>query len=96
MLSALVASAAMLGLVAAEGASAATRRRPRRAAPAAPAEPVFNAYDRTKRFTNNEMDSGTHWVASQLGNFDLEDPKQNHLAKLKMTNNLIGRRTYIR
>lgn len=41
------------------------------------------------------MDSGTPWVASQLGNFDLEDPKQNHLAKLKMTNNLIGRRTYI-
>lgn len=93
MLSVMAAGAAMFGLVAAEGASAATRRGARR--PARPAAPVFNAYNRTKTFTNNEMDSGTPWVAPQLGNFDLDDPKQNHLAKLKMTNNLVGRRTYI-
>lgn len=57
-------------------------------------EGIFNAYNRTKAFDNNEM-NGTPWVADQLGNFDIEDPVQNNLAKLKMTNNLVGERTYI-
>ncbi len=91
MLSVMAGGAAMFGLVAAEGATAATRCSARRPVPAAP---VFNAYNRTKTFTNNEM-NGTSWIAPQLGKFDLDDPKQNHLAKLKMSNNLIGRRTYI-
>lgn len=55
---------------------------------------IFNAYNRTKAFENNEMD-GVPWVSGQLGNFDLADPVQNNLAKLKMTNNLVGERTYI-
>jgi len=55
---------------------------------------IFNAYDRTKGFEKGEMD-GTPWVATQTGNFDLDDPAQNLLARLKMTNNLIGQRTYI-
>ncbi len=58
-------------------------------------ENVFNAYDRTKRFTNDEMDGGTPWVAPKHGNFDLDDPVDNNLAKLKLTNNLVGERTYI-
>jgi hypothetical protein len=55
---------------------------------------VFNAYNRTKQFDRNEMD-GVPWVPRQQGNFDLEDPVQNSLAKLKMTNNLVGARTYV-
>ena len=93
MLSVLAGGAAMLGLAGAEGGQAATTRR-RTPRPARPAAPVFNAYNRIKTFNNNEMDSGTPWVASQLGNFDLNDPVQNNLAKLKMTNNLVGKRTY--
>jgi len=58
-------------------------------------KPVFNAYDRTKTFGNNEMNSGLPWTAKQTGNFDLEDPIQNNLAKLKISGNLIGKRTYI-
>jgi len=57
-------------------------------------EEVFNAYNRVKSFTNGEMD-GTPWVAKKTGNFDLEDPIDNRLARLKMTNSLIGKRTYI-
>lgn len=55
---------------------------------------VFTAYERQREFVNNEMD-GIPWKAAKTGNFDLEDPHENHLAKLKMTNNLVGRRTYI-
>ena len=58
-------------------------------------EEVFNAYNRTRSFEKNEMDSGTPWVAPQLGGFDLADPVQSNLAKFKMTNNLVGARTYI-
>ncbi|WP_416907756.1 MAG: hypothetical protein ACMVO5_12160 [Polymorphobacter sp.] len=57
-------------------------------------KPVFNAYDRKRRFLENEM-NGTPWVAPQQGNFDLEDPVQNALAKLKISANLAGERTYI-
>ncbi|MEM6681071.1 MAG: hypothetical protein AAF607_02415 [Pseudomonadota bacterium] len=57
-------------------------------------EELFNAYNRTKQFTNSELD-GTPWKAGQLGNFDVNDPIENRLARLKMTNNLIGKRTYI-
>lgn len=56
---------------------------------------VFNAYERKKRFTNNEMDSGTPWVAKRTGDFDLDDPLDNRLATLKISNNLMGKRTYI-
>lgn len=54
----------------------------------------FNAYDRTKWFTKGEMD-GTPWIAPKHGNFDLQDPVDNKLARLKMTGNLLGKRTYI-
>lgn len=57
-------------------------------------EKVFNAYERTRKFQKNEM-AGTPWVASQKGNFDLSDPVQASLARLKMTQNLVGKRTYI-
>lgn len=57
-------------------------------------EKVFNAYERTKRFTNGEMD-GKPWIAKKTGNFDLDDPYDNRLAKLKISNNLAGERTYI-
>ncbi len=55
---------------------------------------IFNAYNRTKKFDKNEMD-GVPWVASQQGNFDVEDPVHNTLVRLKMTNNLVGERTYV-
>lgn len=54
----------------------------------------FNAFNRQKTFVNNEMD-GTPWIASKKGNFDVNDPEDNRFARLKMTNNLIGKRTYI-
>jgi len=57
-------------------------------------EPIFNAYERKRTFDRDEMD-GAPWVAAQTGEFDLADPAQNRLARLKMTNNLVGRRTYI-
>lgn len=57
-------------------------------------EEVFNAYNRVKSFTKGEMDAAP-WVAKKTGNFDLDDPIDNRLARLKMTNSLIGRRTYI-
>lgn len=86
-MTAMAGGAAMIGLSGCATASAATKGQ--KLPPS-----VFNAYDRTKYFVDGEMD-GTPWIAPQLGNFDLEDPRQNHLAKLKMTNNLIGKRTYI-
>jgi hypothetical protein len=61
----------------------------------AAAAKVFNAYERKRSFLNNEMDGGTPWVAKQQGNFDLDDPVQNALAKLKISGNLVGKRTYI-
>lgn len=83
----------MLGGLA--GAVAALAGAGRAAAQDKPAEkPVFNAYDRKRKFLDNEM-NGTPWVARQLGNFDLEDPAQNALAKLKISANLVGKRTYI-
>lgn len=57
-------------------------------------EEVFSSYNRMRDFTNGEMD-GRPWVSDKLGNFDLEDPVDNNLVKLKMTNNLVGKRTYI-
>lgn len=54
----------------------------------------FNAYDRMRQFDNGELD-GKPWVSKKFGNFDLDDPVDNNLAKLKMTNNLLGKRTYI-
>jgi hypothetical protein len=60
------------------------------------AEPkVFKTYERMQTFSKNEINAGTPWVAKQQGGFDLADPEQNNLAKLKMTANLIGSRTYI-
>lgn len=58
-------------------------------------EKVFNSWERTKSFKNNEMDSGTPWVAAKQGNFDLEDPYEANLARLKIINNLVGERTYV-
>ena len=58
-------------------------------------EKVYNAYDRMREFTKGEFDSGEPWVAKQTGNFDLKDARQARLARLKMTNNLVGSRTYI-
>lgn len=55
---------------------------------------TFNAYNRMRDFKKGEFD-GTPWVAPKTGNFDLSVPEENALAKLKMTNNLVGRRTYI-
>ena len=57
-------------------------------------EEIFNAYNRIKQFDRDEMD-GVPWVPKQQGNFDLNDPVQNSLARLKMTNNLVGERTYV-
>lgn len=63
---------------------------------AKPAEEAFNpTVGRPREFLKGEMDSGIPWKAPQTGNFDLEDPAQNNLAKLKMTSNLVGERTYI-
>lgn len=56
---------------------------------------VFNSYNRPRSFLNDEMDRGEPWRPKQAGNFDLDDPTQNHLASLKMTTNLAGERTYI-
>ena len=61
----------------------------------AESEEVFNSYNRPRSFLNGEMDNGAPWQAKKTGNFDLEDPAQNHLASLKMTTNLVGERTYI-
>ena len=62
---------------------------------AAKEEEVFNAYNRMRTFDNNEMDKGKPWVAKKHGNFDLNDPYDNRLAKMKMSNNLVGKRSYV-
>lgn len=88
LMSAMAGGLSLLGLASAGCANA-------REASSQDAEPpIFNAYERKKSFVNGEMD-GTPWVATQTGNFDLEDPLQNRLALLKMSNNLVGARTYI-
>lgn len=58
-------------------------------------EKTFNSWERTKSFTKGEMDSGTPWVASKQGGFDLTDPVDASLARLKLMNNLVGARTYV-
>lgn len=59
-------------------------------------EEAFNPTEsRPREFLNDEMNTGTPWKASKTGNFDLSDPFDNNLAKLKMTTNLVGERTYI-
>ena len=55
---------------------------------------VFSSYYRPKRFENNEMD-GRPWIAPETGNFDTNDPWHNRLARMKMSNNLSGKRTYV-
>ena len=61
-----------------------------------PKEEVFNpTVSRPREFLNGEMDKGRPWTPSKTGNFDLTDPHDNNLAKLKMTTNLVGERTYI-
>ena len=55
---------------------------------------VFNSYYRPKNFENNEMD-GRPWIAPETGDFDTRDPWHNRLARMKMTNNLSGSRTYV-
>lgn len=39
--------------------------------------------------------AGEPWVAEKQGNFDLSDERDNRLATLKMTNNLVGKKTYV-
>lgn len=90
LLAALGSAAGILALSPASGAQAQTQASEDDAE-----EGVFNAYNRIKTFENDELNSGTPWVASQQGNFDVEDPVQNTLVRLKMTNNLVGERTYI-
>lgn len=59
-------------------------------------EEAFNPTEsRPREFVNDEMNSGTPWKAPKTGNFDLSNPYDNNLAKLKMTANLSGERTYI-
>lgn len=103
LLGALGSAAGVLAMLPSAPARAQSQAQARPAAPAgAPkaandtqgGEKVFNAYDRVRKFQKNEM-SGTPFVARQLGNFDLNDPVQSALARLKMTNNLVGKRTYI-
>ena len=55
---------------------------------------AFNSYYRPKRFENNEMD-GQPWTADVTGNFDTNHPYHNRLARMKMSNNLSGKRTYV-
>ena len=55
---------------------------------------VFSSYYRPKRFENNEMD-GRPWIADEKGNFDTNNPWHNRLARMKMSNNLSGKRTYV-
>lgn len=42
-----------------------------------------------------ELWNKTPWVPDQKGNFDLGNYAENHLATMKITNNLVGERTYI-
>lgn len=59
-------------------------------------EEVFNpTVSRPREFEKGEMDSGRPWRPAKTGNFDLSKPEDNNLAKLKMTTNLVGERTYI-
>ncbi|MCU0760327.1 MAG: hypothetical protein MUF07_14160 [Steroidobacteraceae bacterium] len=99
LVGALGSAASVLALSA--GAPARAQSRPattqgatQRASDGTAGEKVFNAYDRTRQFQKGEM-SGTPWIPGQKGNFDLADPVQSSLARLKMTQNLVGQRTYI-
>lgn len=47
-----------------------------------------------REFTQEEL-QGEPWIAEKHGNFDLTDPRENRLATFKITNNLIGEKTYI-
>ena len=58
-------------------------------------EEGFNAYFRQQGFENDELNSGEPWIAPQMGNFDVNDPYGNRLARMKMTSNLSGARTYV-
>jgi len=46
------------------------------------------------RLTDKQW-AGEPWVAEKQGNFDLNDARDNRLATLKITNNLIGKKTYV-
>lgn len=81
-------AAAMLPLSGAKAHEQANAKKPK--------EDVFNpTLSRPQEFLNGEMDAGEPWRPSKTGNFDLSDPADNNLAKLKMTTNLVGERTYI-
>lgn len=45
-------------------------------------------------FQKDEL-NGEPWIAEKQGNFDLGDARENQLATLKMTNNLVGEKSYI-
>ncbi|MEM9879461.1 MAG: hypothetical protein AAF862_09320 [Pseudomonadota bacterium] len=90
MLLAATAGTAGAAAIAAAGCSEAAQSNVEK-----PAEQAFNSWERTKNFTNGEMDSGTPWVAPKQGNFDLRNAFDANLARLKIINNLVGERTYV-
>jgi len=47
------------------------------------------------RSFSQEKLKGEPWVADKTGDFDLADPVENRYATFKVTNNLIGRKTYV-
>lgn len=89
LLAALGSAAGLLALSPGSGAQAQTQ-----SSESDEGEGIFNAYNRIKTFTKDEM-NGEPWVATKHGDFDLDDPIDNNLARLKMTNNLVGERTYV-
>ena len=57
-----------------------------------------NAQNRTqprKQYLEPELWDKSPWIPEQKGNFNLSKPSENHLATMKITNNLVGERTYI-
>lgn len=91
----LLAATAGTAGVAAMATAACSETSETKEEPSAEQEDAFNSWERTKSFTNNEMNSGTPWVATKQGNFDLSSPYEANLARLKIINNLVGERTYV-
>ncbi len=48
-----------------------------------------------KKVLTPEQWSKTPWVAPKMGGFNLSDARDNQIATMKITNNLVGERTYI-
>lgn len=54
-----------------------------------------NATQPRNKVLTPEQWNKTPWVPAQKGNFDLDDLAENNLATMKITNNLLGAKTYI-